>query len=101
MAVMVPAFADDAMFTYFTHHLPRRDARPCSRSCSSCSYRLAASAAPTYSRRTAGVPPPGKAVIPFTAILNWGVSSALVQLGFTSCKVHHAALSPTYLLTSF
>ncbi|KAK8058498.1 hypothetical protein PG994_008946 [Apiospora phragmitis] len=91
MDVLVPAFADDAMLKYFTYHHPPEKRKVLLRVLIHLFARLGCvggghllevdgwGAAAVYL-------PPGKTIPLASAILHRGVLSALLQLGFTSCK---------------
>ncbi|KAK7963624.1 hypothetical protein PG988_010598 [Apiospora saccharicola] len=91
MDVMVPAFANDAVLRYLTYHHAPEKRKTLLRvllrlfsqlGCAGGGHVLEVSgwgAAAVYL-------PPGKAMPTFSALLHRGVLSALLQLGFTSCK---------------
>ncbi|KAK7967208.1 uncharacterized protein PG986_001485 [Apiospora aurea] len=91
MEVMVPAFVDDAMFKYFTYHHSPEKRKVLLRvllrlfvqlGCAGGGHLLEVDgwgAAAVYL-------PPGKLMPTFSALFHRGVLSALLQLGYTSCK---------------
>ncbi|KAK6849970.1 hypothetical protein PG990_001105 [Apiospora arundinis] len=91
MEVMVPAFADDAMFKYFTYQHSPEKRKVLLRVMLHLFAQLGCAGGGSLLEADgwgacAVYLPPGKVMPMMTAIFHRGVLSALFQLGLTSCK---------------
>lgn len=89
---MVPAFANDAMLRYFTYHHAPEKRQTLLRVLLRLFAQLGCAGGGNVLEvdgwgAAAVYLAPGKAMPTFSALLHRGVLSALLQLGFTSCKV--------------